>query len=269
MREREFVEDTAQGIDPNAKYSKKKIRNDLFDRIVKRGIEWYAALLVDIVNEPTRRLFRGQVGKIENVILNDEEEKHYYLVIFIDYEKDRDEFNRCLVEKENLLPLFCFDPDTYKKYKKPDLSQSINELRDKWEQFKFDVIPKLELARHKKAENRFHIGQLVTIEVDFQQKTNNKSFVIQAGQTGIISKDKIDDDDNVVEVTFWSIPFGLLALIREGFLSSSLPSTPTASLPSTLKADFNPLSYATSSWERKISINKNYLLPLYVENLDV
>ena len=121
----------------------------------------------------------------------------------------------------------------------------------------------------KKLENRFQIGQLVTIEVYFQQKTNNKSFVIQAGQTGIISKDKIDDDDNVVEVTFWSIPFGLLALIREGFLSSSLPSTPTASLPSTLKADFNPLSYATSFWERKISINKNYLLPLYVENLDV
>ena len=87
---------------------KKKIRNDLFDRIVNKGIECYAALLVDIVNEPTRRLFRGQVGKIENVILNDEEEKHYYLVIFIDYEKDRDEFNRCLVEKENLLPLFCF-----------------------------------------------------------------------------------------------------------------------------------------------------------------
>lgn len=261
MRHFESVRDTAQEPDLDIKYSQETIRNDLFDRIINSGIECYAALRIDVGNQLSTRLFRGQVGKIENVILNNEEKKHYYSLVFIDYKKDRDVFNQCLVKKENLLPLFCFDPEKYDKYKELNQTQGINELRKKWDSIKFEVTPKLELAQHKKVENQFQVGQLVTMEVDFEQKTNSDFFIIQAGQTGIISKDKIDDDNNVVEVTFWSIPFGLLALIKEDFLPSSVPS------PS--KTDFNPLSFATSSWEKKIFINKNYLLPLYVEDLNV
>jgi hypothetical protein len=259
MEQQPFITDTAKTTDiTNKKSITKNVRDEIFDSIVNSGIECYVALRTDILNKPRIHLFRGQVGTIERVLLEDENQ-HCYLVIFIDYKKDHDEFYRCLVKKENLLPLFCFDPDIYKEYKKTEQTQSINEIRDNWELFQFDVTPKLQFVLHKKVSTRFKIGQLVTIEVDFEQKTDAEPpFVIQAGQTGIISA-SINDD--VVEVTFWSMPFGLLAVIREGFLSSSLPSSPEANLA--------PLSYATSSWERKIFIDKNFLFPLYVENLDV
>jgi len=262
MEQQPFINDTAKTTDiTNKKSITKNVRDEIFDSIVNSGIECYAALRTDILM-PTIHLFRGQVGKIERVIL-EAENQHCYLVIFLDYNKNRDEFYRCLVEKENLLPLFCFDPDIYNEYKNTEETPSINQIRDNWEVLKFDVTPKLQLLLHKRVSTRFRIGQLVTIEVDFEQKTDAEPpFVIQAGQTGIISASISDD---VVEVTFWSMPFGLLAVIREGFLSSSLPSTSASSL----EANFDPLSYATSSWKRKIFIDKNFLFPLYVENLDI
>ena len=254
MEQPPFVTDTAEGIDVNKESVTKNVRNELLDCIVKSGIECYTALLIDIVIDPANHLFCGQVGKIENVIL-DKEDQDCYLLTFIDYKKGQNEFAQCLVKKETLLPLFCFDPETYEKYKKPEQETSINELRNRWQSCKFEVTSKLELARHKKSENQFQVGQLVTIEVDFEQKTNNESFFIQAGQIGILSK--VFRNTDSVEVTFWSIPFGLLALTRKDFLSSSRNLLPK----------HNPLRYATSSWERKIRICKDYLFPLYVENL--
>ncbi len=212
----------------------------------------------------TKHLFRGQVGKIEEVVLNKEEEKLYYKIEFIDYKKNRDVFYQCLVEKENLLPLFCFDEDVYASTRdeEPD-GRGVNEFRERWELQKFPITPQLNLAFHKKVKKPFEVGQLVTIEVNFEQQyktTENKieSFTIQAGQTGIISKKNISN--NNVEVTFWSIHFETLAIIGKDFLPSSLFLL--------RKRAFNPFSFATSSWERKIYIDKNYLFPLYVENLN-
>lgn len=254
-----FITDTAEEKSLREKAEPQKIRNDAFDSIVNTGIECHVALRVDVIDKPTNRhLFCGQVGKIENVDLSDSYEDHY-LVTFIDYKKDHDEFARCFVKKKDLLPLFCFAPDIYRNYKRRDQTLSINQIRDSWELFQFDVAPQSELTSHKKVSTRFKIGRLVTIQVNFQQElSDGTSFTIQAGQTGVISQLK---DTDYVEVTFWSIPFGILAVTRKKLVSSSLPSF--------LENNFDPLNSANSSWKKKISIHKDFLFPLYVQNLDV
>ena len=76
----------------------------------------------------------------------------------------------------------------------------------------------MQLKPHKKVETRFEIGQLVTIQFDFNQtmsNSNNETFTItiQAGQIGIISKTHALDttlDNDCVEVTFWSMSLGKL-----------------------------------------------------------
>lgn len=50
------------------------------------------------------------------------------------------------------------------------------------------VILDRNLASHKKSKTQFQVCQLVTIQFDFEQNTSdNQSFTIQTGQTGIIS----------------------------------------------------------------------------------
>ena len=63
-------------------------RNEIFDRIVNSGLFCYAALLIDNLDVP---LFCGQVGQIEDVML-DEKDKDSYLLTFIDFENGENEF---------------------------------------------------------------------------------------------------------------------------------------------------------------------------------
>jgi len=256
------MDDTAQNQENNPKQVNEKFRNILFDLIVESGLECYVALLVDIDIDLTNKkhLFCGQVGKIEKIV-PEQETEGYYLVTFLDYKKDQETYYGGYVKKENLLPLFSFDPDKNKNYTEPLKNQNIDEIREKWASRKFEVKKKNELKPHKKSANPFRVGQLVTIEFDVKQDLpNNENFIIQAGQTGIISKkfkktdfvtdntDLVTDNTDFVEVTFWSMPFELLALEKKKLFRS-------------------PYRFRYSSWEKKIRINKNYLLPLYVENL--
>lgn len=243
-------------------------RNELFDRIVYSGMSCYAALRKDFFKENYFRynLFCGQVGEIENVI--SQKNKKCYLVTFTDYKNNENEYAHCLIEKKDLLPLFCFDPITYEKINtihnkyseepkilQKDVPMTIQKIRDEWEEQDFSVsLNDKKLKKHNKSETRFNRGQLVTVVFDFKPKgeTNEKeSFLIQAGQVGIISNDK--KNKNFVEVIFWSIPFGLLALKGENFVSAP--------------QKFDLSRYAINSWERKISIHKDYLFPLYCEEL--
>jgi hypothetical protein len=244
-------------------------RNELFDRIVYSGMSCYAALRKDFVKTKYFRynLFCGQVGEIENVI--SQKNKDCYLVTFTDYKNNGDDYARCFIEKKYLLPLFCFYPTIYKniitihnKYSddpvvlKLEEKLTIQKIRDDWEERDFSVnLNDIQLTKHTRVKTRFNRGQLVTVLFDFKPKVEtkeNESFIIQAGQVGIISND--EKNKNFVEVTFWSIPFGLLAVKGENFVSS----TP----------EQNPLSYATNPWEKKISIDKNFLFPLYCEELE-
>lgn len=248
------MDDTAQNQESSPKQINDKFRNKLFDLIVKSGLECYVALLdidTDFMNK--QYLFCGQVGKIEK-ILPEKKTEDYYLVTFIDYKKDEETYYGGYVKKENLLPLFSFNSDKNKNYTEPLKNQNINEIRDKWVSYKFNIKEKDQLKPHKKSANPFRVGQLVTVEFDVKQNLpNNRDFIIQAGQTVIISKkfkntDFVTDNTDLVEVTFWSMPFGLLALEKKKLFKS-------------------PNRFRYSFWEKKIRINKNYLLPLYVENL--
>ena len=132
---------------------------------------------------------------------------------------------------------------------------TINEIRDKWEIEDFPVIQNSAIKQHTKFTTRFRRGQLVTVQFDFEQKVKineneTATYIIQAGQTGIIS-DYINS--NILEVTFWAIPFVLLALERKDFVSSPPKD--------------NPFSYAINSWKRKIFIHKDFLFPLYCKDL--
>lgn len=137
---------------------------------------------------------------------------------------------------------------------------TIQQIRDQWE--KRDLNRNLndtKLRKHNKLKTRFDRGQLVTVVFDFKleiKTDENNNFIIQAGQVGIISSDNNNDknNNNFVEVIFWSIPFELLALNGAGFVSSP--------------PEENPLVYATNPWEKKISIDKNFLFPLYCEELE-
>lgn len=177
--------------------------------------------------------------------------------------------------------MFCFDPTTYTKIKTkhhedventsdeddnniPVLQKTaeitIHEIRTNWEKNDFSVsLNDNELRKHNKVETRFNRGQLVTLLFDLEQEfgieNKTEKCIIQAGQTGIISNEKNDNDnDNIVEVTFWSIPLGLLALEGEDFVSAP--------------QQLDPFSCAINSWERKISIDKDFLFPLYCEELE-
>lgn len=243
------------------KKDKADYRNELFDFIVANGFECYVALCIDY---PENNLFCGQVGEIEHVII-EEPDTDSYLVTFIDYKhRKQEEITQCLVKKEHLLPLFCFDPNTYEESIQEEDEEegimSINTIRNKWEELEFDIISTQNLVPHTKSETRFQVGELVTIQFDFEQTTkNDEIFIIQAGQIGIISDIKKDD---CVEITFWTIPFGRLARVKKDFSFSS-PSSPCFAR----QRDFNPFIYAINSWERKISIHKDFLFPLYCERL--
>jgi hypothetical protein len=237
-------------------------RNELFDRIVATGMEFYVALLIDNPPyDPLNNLFCGNVGEINNDVIMENENKDCYYVSFIDCNNKEENFSDCVVNKKYLLPLFCFDPATDEKIETiPQQNEnlltgnmSINSIRNQWEQHEVHNISTLQLQSHKKVENRFDIGQFVTIQFDFKQEmSNNEAFTIQAGQIGIISKTQALETD-CVEVTFCSMSLG--KLIKK---SKEL---------SFLSLDQDTVIVTNSSWERKICIHKNFLFPLYIEQL--
>lgn len=191
-------DDTANQ-DLSADKQKLLFRNQLFNTIVNEENFWYAALIID---DEKNKLFCGQVCEIIHSFQKNGIE--YFLAVFPDF-FNGEEIVECLIEKNHVLPLFYFDPKFYEK--------QTQEARNKWEEFKVHDISTSLLKPHKKSKIRFQITQLVTLQLDFEQKCeDNTSFFIQAGQVGVISK--ILDDANV-EVTFRSIPLGILALEKE------------------------------------------------------
>ena len=238
----------------------------------------YAALLKD---ESEQNLFCGQVGEVQDVIIANNPEKDCCFLTFIDFDNDEHYITNCVVKKENLLPLFSFDPTRYEQTKVKLNGQlgednyTIKKIRDYWDESEVHEISKEKLKNHNRSDTRFEIGQLVTVEIDFEQKmSNNEVVIIQAGQTGIISKDstKIPDmGSDIVEVTFWSIPFGSLASERKELVSESLLQNLANGASSlntgNLEDSFDLESFVTSSWKKIIRIHKDYLLSLYVENL--
>lgn len=126
---------------------------------------------------------------------------------------------------------------------------TLKEVRNKWKKLQVHDISTLELATHKRSHSRFLVDQLVTIQVDFI----TESFTIQAGQTGIISDIKENDMSNMVDVTFWSMLFGTLALNREELISTSKNQILESS--------------AENFWKKTVTIYKHYLFPLYCEDL--
>ncbi len=243
MRNDAPFDDTAEILNTSLSDLKKSSRSELIQQIINVGGEYHVAILRD---DPKKRLFRGQVGQIQDVLLS-KEKFIYSFVIFKDYKEDDMEYFRDLIENDNLLPLFCSNDEFYNEYSKPGENGNINTLRENWDSAQFSFTPQLELLRHNKIKNRFKVGQLVTIEVDFEQMpqvNEKKSFIIQAGQVGIISKTKINDDKNFVEVTFWAINFEVLATMKKDFLPSSV-------LLSEKQAKFNRACYAFNPWEKK------------------
>lgn len=238
----------------------------------------YAALLKD---ESEQNLFCGQVGEVQDVIIANNPEKDCCFLTFIDFDNDEHYITNCVVKKENLLPLFSFDPTRYEQTKVKLNGQlgednyTIKKIRDYWDESEVHEISKEKLKNHNRSDTRFEIGQLVTVEIDFEQKmSNNEVVIIQAGQTGIISKDstKIPDmGSDIVEVTFWSIPFGSLASERKELVSESLLQNLANGASSlntgNLEDSFDLESFVTSSWKKIIRIHKDYLLSLYVKNL--
>lgn len=240
---------------------KKKYRDALFDSIVNSEFFCYAALRVDYSEE---NLFCGQVGEIQRVMIDDTHKDSYYL-IFTDYQNNEKQFAYCFVKKEHLFPLFYLDPNKDKEIKTTVEENenrdtiTLKQIRDNWE--KFDVSDILnsstsQLLRHNKVSTRFQVGQLVTIQINFEQKvSDNETFIIQAGQIGIISRsDDLKDDNDAVEVIFCSIPFGELVREKEELVS----------LFSSSDSD----SFAKNFWKKKIHIDKDFLFPLYFEKLE-
>lgn len=241
-------------------------RNVLFDAIFNTGISYCAALLTDQLDI---NLFCGQIGEIQPVILDKNTEKNSFFLQFIDFENDEQEITSVVVKKENLLPLFSFDPTQDEKIKTTVKKQiqdeilTLKEIRDIWEEKKFNKISTDTLELHRKAESRFEIGQLATVQVDVEQKlfhSTNEKFTIQAGQTGIISNMSNTDID-YVEITFWSLPLGTLALERKQLVTKNQNLGSVA-------GSFNPQSIGYSGWKKTIRIHKDYVFPLYCEALD-
>lgn len=243
------------------------LRNELFDRIVNSVDSRYVALRKDFLDDFKKKLFCGQIGIIEDVILGEKTNK-YCSVVFPNYANNERPFYQCLIEKHYLLPLFEFDPQTYRETetiagqnekileKKGLRNLTLDEIRHEWETAEFDVIQNTGLKKHNQYKNRFKRGRLVTIQFDFTQGTDDgRTFNIQAGQIGIISNEK---RNNFVEVTFWTIPVGLLALERKNFVSWTQND----------KQNDNPVNYAINLWKRKIVIHQDFLFPLYCEELE-
>ena len=277
---RRKLEDSAQQR-INFQEEKQDFRNELFEFIVNSNVVYYAALLIDI---PEENLFCGQIGEIQRVILDEDTEKNSYFLTFIDFENGQNEIIDCVVKKQDLLPLFSFDPTQDKEIRTTfeKETKTLKEVRDLWERNDVHNISTEQLKPHNKSETRFEIGQLVTVEVDVQQRVlNSEAFIIQAGQTGIISNDittNPDIDIDSVEITFWSMPFGILALNRnelippkgEQFGPQANPNNggDSSDTNSTDSDSFDPERFADSPWKKTIRIKKNYVFPLYCEALD-
>lgn len=263
-KKRKILDDSAQeNMQPD--YQKKDYRKILLNAMFDSKIVKYAALLKD---ESEQNLFCGQVGQVQDVTIANNPEEDCCFLKFIDFDNDEDEIINCIVKKENLLPLFSLDPTAYEQTKVEvkgplrDKVCTIKEIRDDWDKYEVHEISNEQLKNHSRCDTRFEIGQLVTVEVNVKQElSNNESFSIQAGQTGIISKDstKISNTENdLVEVTFWSMPFGSLASERKELVSEFLPGNLDSSYVNSL---------VTSPWKKIIRIHKNYVFPLYYEIL--
>lgn len=276
-KKRKILDDSAQE-NMGVANQKKDYRNRLLDAMFDSRIVKYAALLKD---ESEQNLFCGQVGEVQAVTIANNPEKDCCFLTFIDFDNDEHYITNCVVKKENLLPLFSFDPTRYEQTKVKLNGQlgednyTIKKIRDYWDESEVHEISKEKLKNHSRSDTRFEIGQLVTVEIDFEQKmSNNEVVIIQAGQTGIISKDSIkipDMGSDIVEVTFWSIPFGSLASERKELVSESLLQNLANGASSlntgSLEDSFDLESLVTSSWKKIIRIHKDYVFPLYCETL--
>lgn len=279
-RQKRFDDSAQENLKPQDQ--KKKFRNALLDSMFNSGIVKYAALLKD---ESEHNLFCGQVGEVQDVTIATAKnpEKDCCFLTFIDFDNNGHDITNCVVKKENLLPLFSFDPtedETITTIFKDRLVESIwtmKKIRDEWDEHEVHYISKEKLKKHTRSETRFEIGQLVTVEVDFKQtlrNPNNEVFIIQAGQTGIISKTHALDttlDTDCVEVTFWSMPFGSLASERKELVSKSLPqnlaNVASSSNTDSLEDSLDIESLVDSSWTKTIRIHKDHVFPLYCETL--
>lgn len=271
-RQKRFDDSAQENME--VQYQKKKLRNNLLDAMFDSGIVKYAALLKD---ESEKNLFCGQVGEVQDVTIANNPEKNCCFLTFIDFDNNGHDITNCVVKKENLLPLFSFDPaqDGQISIKlKDQLGENIwtmKKIRDEWDKCEVHDISKEKLKNHTRSDTRFEIGQLVTVEIDFEQKmSNNEVFIIQAGQTGIISANTLNDE-NAVEVRFWSMPFGSLASERKELVPKSVPqnlvnvasSSNTDSLEDSLDID----SLVDSTWTKTIHIHKDHVFSLYCETL--
>ncbi len=107
-------------------------RTQLLDLMVENGLSAVALLQDDDEN----KLFRGQVGHIQDVVLDKEEEKNFYYLEFTDFENENDTFCYCLVKK-NLLPLFSVYPPL------DDEKKTLCDLRNKWEKLQVPTVSTL------------------------------------------------------------------------------------------------------------------------------
>jgi hypothetical protein len=222
-------DDTANE-DLSVQKQKPLFRNQLFDIFVDTEDFFFAALRID---DKKNKLFCGQVCEITDSF--EKNGLNCFLVVFTDF-LNGEEILECFIEKKHLLPLFDFNPKLYK--------EETQNARTEWEKYEVHNISTLQIKPHKKVENRFEIGQLVTLQLDFEQNCDDNTKIdIQAGQVGVISK--ILDDANV-EVTFRSIALGTLAQVVQ------VPELE---------------NFRVTDWEKKIHICKDFLFPLYCEAL--
>ncbi len=226
---------------------KKSCRNLLFDLIIESGVS-FAALIKDYEKN---NLFCGQVGEVTLTVETDT-----CLVTFINFQNDQNEYNYGIIEKENLLPLFNYwqrennnikiilpiDNENVNLITSEKEYLTIPEIRDKWEELKLHSAPSLPLIKHNKIDSRFDVGRLITIQFDVKQEFKDdelKSFFIQAGEVGLISRIRRYD---FVEVTFFPRVLGELAVEADKLLASTIDPE-----------------------EITIKIHKNFFFPLYCE----
>lgn len=200
--------------------------------------ELLVALTCDYINTQTKEpyLYCGQVGSV--VFLPDP--KTCWVQFYDDSKQERKLIHQLELPIIDLLPLFFFSPEHY--------LTEVNKYREEFancQKFQFNQTTETRnLQNHLQVSKRFLVNQLVTVGTDFEETVKGDKISVQAGQVGRISETL---DNNLVKVIFRSMPFA--ALIQR------------------IKENHIALDSYWSDWCIEITIQKNYLFPLYYKNL--
>lgn len=203
------------------------------------------ALLVDYIKEGEPRLYCGQMGVLE-MIINFESclvtfEDHFHE----EYQQGDDKvIHSIIVSFVDIMPLFFQLPALdYEQYDSKSKLGQERIMRKNWYSLVIEKKHKNQILfkPHLKSKDEFKIGQFVAVQDNFVNQKNINTPIVYGGQAGRIIE--------IFQDSYVKVEFGNVCL------DHLIDPSEMGNIPASMKKTKHSI------------LKKDYLLPLYAENL--